>query len=87
MTNYDQNFEDRLQVIEQNIRHFRETFKNRTKDPKNFLTLTDIEKMWSELNNSTELIYSDIIKDMIKEIDEKSLIKEKKTSSEAKELS
>lgn len=81
----DEVFEQRIQDLEQKIRLFRERIKNGMSDPKTFMTLSDIEREWCNLSNSTEVTYSDIIKDIAASVDEKAIVKQKKTNSETKE--
>lgn len=81
----DEVFEQRIQDLEQKIRLFRERIKNGMSDPKTFMTLSDIEKEWCNLSNSTEVTYSDIIKDIAASVDEKAIVKQKKTNSRKKE--
>ena len=52
----------------------------KTNDPDNFLSISELEKMWSELAAGTSKIYSDSISEAISNIDEKELIKAKKQS-------
>ncbi len=78
-------FENRIEVLEQKIRLFRERIKKGMSDPNAFLTLSEIEREWSNLSDSTEVIYSDIIKDLASSVDEKAIVKQKKTNSEKKE--
>ncbi len=78
-------FEHRIEDLEHRIRLFRERIKKGMSDPNAFMTLSEIEREWCELSNSTEVLYSDIIKDLASSVDEKALVKQKKTNSEIKE--
>ena len=78
-------FEKRITILEENIRLFRERLKNGTSNPSDFLNITQIEKMWSDLSKSTQLMYSDMVRDILASADEKAIIKEKKTSTNEKE--
>ena len=78
-------FEKRITILEENIRLFRERLKSGTSNPATFLNISEIEKMWSELSKSTQLMYSDMVRDVLASADEKSIIKEKKTTFEKME--
>ena len=50
--------------IPRNLDEFQEKFKERTSDPDNFLTIFEIEEMWSDLINKTNVLYSDYLNKM-----------------------
>ena len=56
--------------IEQLIQEFKEKFAAGTSDADNFMTISHIELLWSELRNGTNNIYSDMIQRMMSEVDE-----------------
>ena len=64
---------------------FRQKITSGTKDPDNFLTISDIERLWSELRGDTSLLYSDMLASLLAEIDETEVIRKKKLNTEAKE--
>jgi hypothetical protein len=64
--------------IEAFIKNFKEKFTSGTTDAENFITISQIELLWSELQNSTQNIYSDMIRKMMSEVDESDLIRKKK---------
>jgi len=66
--------------IEGLIREFKEKFRAGTIDADNFMTITEIELLWSELQNKTNNIYSDMIRKLMSEVDERDLIRKKKDS-------
>ena len=70
--------------IERIIREFKEKFAAGTKSVDDFLTISELEVMWSELKNRTNNIYSDMIQKMISEVDEAYLILKKKDTTKAK---
>jgi Ca2+-binding EF-hand superfamily protein len=70
-----------LAEIERIIKEFREKFESKTSNPDDFITISEIEKMWRELRNSTNSIYSDMLMDMMNNVDESSLIRKKKDST------
>lgn len=64
---------------------FEEKILNGTSDPEHFLTITEMEQLWSKLNSETKVLYSDMVATMIRNIDERGLIKQKKANSEPEE--
>jgi hypothetical protein len=67
------------------IREFKEKFNNGTDDPDNFMTLNDMERLWSELRNESDKIYSDMFSEFLSNIDEEELIHKKKLNTKTKE--
>ncbi|MCL2147263.1 MAG: hypothetical protein FWH52_05605, partial [Synergistaceae bacterium] len=51
--------------IERLIQDFREKFAAGTSDADNFMTISQIELLWSELQNNTNNIYSDMIRKLM----------------------
>ena len=70
--------------IEQLIQEFKEKFAAGTSDADNFMNISQIEMLWSELQNGTNNIYSDMIRKMMSEVDESELIRKKKDTTAAK---
>jgi hypothetical protein len=64
---------------------FKEQFAERTQHPENFLTMSEIERMWGELRHYTSEIYSDMIMEAMSNIDEGELIRKKKQNINKKE--
>jgi hypothetical protein len=71
--------------IERLIQEFKEKFVAGTSDADNFITISQIELLWSELQNSTNNIYSDMIRKMMSEVNESDLIRKKKDITDSKE--
>ena len=63
----------------QMIDEFREKIKCGTRDPENFLTISEIEHLWSELKGNTNVLYSNMIEETLSQIDETELVNKKKT--------
>ena len=63
------------------VKEFEEKIQNGTEDPDRFLTIYEIEELWSRLIGDTNVLYSDILQTLIRNIDEKELIRRKKGSS------
>jgi len=71
--------------IERLIQDFKEKFAAGTTDADNFMNISQIELLWSELQSGTNNIYSDMIRKMMSEVDESELIRKKKVTTEPKE--
>jgi len=71
--------------IERLLQEFKEKFAAGTSDADSFMTISQIELLWSELQNGTNNIYSDMIQRMMSEVDESELIRKKKDSTGIKE--
>lgn len=63
------------------IKEFEEKIQNGTEDPNRFLTLSEIEELWGRLIGDTNIIYSDMLRTLIQNINEKELIHRKKGNS------
>jgi hypothetical protein len=71
--------------IERLIQDFKEKFIAGTSDADDFMTISQIELLWGELQNSTNNIYSGMIQKMMSEVDESDLIRKKKDNTSSKE--
>ena len=67
------------------VREFEEKIQNGTEDPDRFLTIYEIEELWSKLIGDTNVLYSDMLQSIIRNINEKELIHTKKGSSKPEE--
>lgn len=67
------------------IKEFEEKIQNGTEDPNRFLTLSEIEELWGRLIGDTNIIYSDMLRTLIQNINEKELIRRKKGNSKPEE--
>jgi hypothetical protein len=75
---HEDEMEVRVAEIERLIKDFKQTFKERTSSAENFITMNEIEAMWGDLRQGTNNIYSDMVREMLKEVDEGDLIRKKK---------
>lgn len=64
------------------VKEFEEKIQNGTEDPERFLTICEIEELWGRLIGDTNVLYSDMLQTIIRNIDEKELIRRKKGNSE-----
>jgi hypothetical protein len=78
----DRNYKDELSRL---IDDFEWEFAEKTKGPGNFLTMSEIERMWGELRHHTSEIYSDMVTNAIGTIDEGELIRKKKRNTSKEE--
>ena len=63
------------------IKNFKANFKVRTSDSERFMSINELENRWTELKNSTEVLYSDMIRQLISEVDERDMVKKKKENT------
>jgi len=75
------NGETRNNEIERLINEFRERFQAGTSQTENFITMSEIERMWSELRNKTDNVYSDMIRELMNSVDEGEVIRGKKENT------
>jgi len=71
----------RLSAIERQIRDFKEKFEAGTADADNFISIGEIERLWGELQDNTNIIYSEMVREMMSSVDETALVRKKKESS------
>ena len=60
------------------IEDFQRSFSEKTSNPDSFASLHEIEQMWGELRANTDKIYSEMVQDMLSNIDEPELVRKKK---------
>ena len=79
MTNDKNSFsEERSTQIKRLMEDFERKFTEKTSNPDSFASLHEIEQMWGELRINTDKIYSDMVQDMLSNIDESELVRKKK---------
>lgn len=69
--------EELLRIVEK----FRQRIIAGTSDSDHFLTISEIEQLWSKLRGDTSLIYSDMLSDLLSNVDESDLIRKKKQNT------
>ena len=67
------------------IKEFQAVFREKTSQTERFLTINELESLWSELRNNTEVLYSDMIRDLISTVDEREMVRKKKSNIPKKE--
>ena len=75
----------RIVELERILDDFKRKFRVGTSDAEAFMTITEIEMLWGELQEKTNKIYSDMLKDMMRNVNERDLIRKKKESISQKE--
>lgn len=73
--------EQRIIEIQRLVDKFQSEFREGTSDPDHFISMSDIERLWEELKNNTEKIYSDMVMELLADVDEQKLISKKNGTS------
>lgn len=60
---------------------------NQGTDPNDFMSVTEMEALWTKLNLDSKEIYSDYVHQLVEAINEKELVRKKKLSSQNEGLS
>ena len=60
------------------IKEFKLDFSAKTSDTEKFLTINELENSWTELRNSTDVLYSDMIRQLMSRVDEREMVCKKK---------
>lgn len=71
---------DALMDIRDHIDEFIEQFQRKATNDKDFITMDDIEDLFSELDSKTRKTYLDMLSDSLSNVDERPLIKSKKAN-------
>jgi len=66
------------------VDEFKQKIVAGTSDADRFMTISDIERLWTELRGNTSLLYSDMLSELLSGVDESSLIRKKKRSTAKK---
>jgi CRP-like cAMP-binding protein len=64
--------------IERLIKESKERFRKGTREAENFVTIHEIERMWGELQSETSNIYTEMISELLRTVDESEIIRKKK---------
>ena len=72
------------QELLRTVEEFRERIIAGTSNPDEFLSISEIERLWSELRGNTSLLYSDMLSELLSNVDESELIRKKKPNTEKK---
>jgi hypothetical protein len=77
--NRDENIELKKTTILDLLEGLREKILKGTEDRNNFITITQLDKLCRETRNKIDVEFLNFIEEVLSEIDESGLIKEKKT--------
>jgi translation initiation factor 1 (eIF-1/SUI1) len=77
-------FNIEIAEIKRLVKEFKERFAAGTTSTDDFMTISELELMWGELQNRTNNIYSDMIRKLMSEVDESALIRKKKDTTNSK---
>jgi hypothetical protein len=69
--------------IERLIKSFKEKFAAGTADADHFMNIAEIEMLWGELQHKTNNVYSDMVRKLMSEVDERELIRKKNEFTES----
>jgi hypothetical protein len=75
----------RMAEIDRLVNEFREVLEKEFSDAQSSMKINEIEDLWTKLRTGTDEVYADMLSDYLAFIDEKELIREKKTSSAKRE--
>ena len=70
--------------IERLIQEFKEKFVAGTANADDFMNISQVELLWGELQSRTNDIYSDMIRKLMSEVEERDLIRKKKDSTNSR---
>ena len=59
------------------IKEFKSEFKAKTSDTEKFITINELENRWTDLRNYTDVLYSDMVRQLINEVDEREMVRKK----------
>jgi len=76
------NYSDELLKL---LEDFQQSIVDGTTNADDFLSITDIENLWTKLRGDTSLLYSDALSGILSGVDESELIRKKKPNTEPKE--
>ena len=76
------NYNDELLKL---LDDFRQSIVDGTTNADDFFSITDIENLWSKLRGDTSLLYSEVLSEILSNVDESELIRKKKRNTAPKE--
>ena len=76
-SNEERSFDVLKTRLSQLVDEFRERLISGTSDSDNFLTISEIENLWSELRGNTGILYSDLLEETLKVLNEREIISKK----------
>jgi hypothetical protein len=73
--------EMKIAEISRLICEFKDKIDIGTSDTENFMTFHEMERLWSELRLNSDKIYSDMVCEMLDNVDEKDIVRKKKENT------
>jgi len=70
----------RMNEIERLVNEFRELLEKGFSDAQNIMNINEIEELWTRLRAGTDVVYADMLSDYLSSVDEREVIRQKKTS-------
>jgi len=84
MAGNNQEIDPTILEVTRLIKEFKNEFKAKTSDTEKFLTINELENQWTALRNNTEVLYSDMIRELMSEVDERDIVGKKKENTPPK---
>ena len=75
----------RMAEIERLVNEFREKLVKGFASAQNAMGINEIEELWTELRRGTGEVYGDMLSDYLASVDEREVIRQKKTNIEKRE--
>jgi hypothetical protein len=75
----------RMAEIERLVSEFREKLEKGFSEVQNIMKIDEIEELWTGLRTSTDGVYADMLSDYLASVDERGVIREKKTNTAKRE--
>ena len=63
------------------IEEFKAEIRAKTSDTEKFLTIYELENRWANLRNCTDVLYSDMVRQLMSEVDEREMVRKKKQNT------
>ena len=70
----------RMAEIERLVNEFREILEKEFADIHSTMRINEIEELWTKLRTGTDEVYSDMLSDYLAFVDEREVIRQKKTN-------
>ena len=70
----------RMNEIERLVNEFRELLEKGFSDAQNIMNINEIEELWTRLRAGTDVVYADMLSDYLSSVDEREVIRQKKTN-------
>ena len=75
----------RMAEIERLVNDFREKLETGFSDAQDTISINEIEELWTKLRTGSDSVYADLLGDYLASVDERDVIRQKKTNTAKKE--